>query len=147
MGAALTMLYSTGGGGLAPVVSLIGIDRAPATGVEVRKVLVVDDERDLADLAEALLSSHGIEVRVAYGASDALRILASDHGIDAVFSDVMMPGMTGLQLADAIRCLYPSVRIVLTSGFTAPALFACHRSYPYTAKPYRIETVIRLLSS
>ncbi|MDB5745380.1 MAG: response regulator [Massilia sp.] len=120
---------------------------APATGVRPRKVLVVDDECDLADLAEALLCCHGLETRVAYGASDALRILASDPGIDAVFSDVMMPGMTGLQLADAIGCLYPSVRIVLTSGFTAPALFAGHRSYPYAAKPYCIETVIKLLSS
>ena len=120
---------------------------APARSVGPRKVLVVDDERDLADLAQALLASHGLETRVAYGAGEALRILAGDPAIDAVFSDVMMPGMTGLQLAEAIGSLYPSIRVVLTSGFTAPALFASHRSYPFAAKPYSIEHVIRLLGN
>ena len=110
-----------------------------------RRVLVVDDERDLADMAAALLCACGLEARVAYSAFDAVRILASEGDIDAVFSDVMMPGMTGLQLADTIRELYPAMKVVLTSGFTAPALMAHHRSYPYTAKPYRIEAVLALL--
>ena len=108
-------------------------------------MLVVDDEQDLADLAAALFGAHGLEAVVAYSAGDALRIVERDAGIDAVFSDVMMPGMTGLQLAEAIGCLYPSVKVVLTSGFTTPALMAGHRSYPYAPKPYRIETVLRLL--
>lgn len=116
-----------------------------AGGGAVRKVLVVDDERDLADLAQALLDSTGLATRIAYSASEALQILASDPEIDAVFSDVMMPGMNGLQLAEAIHCLYPLVKVVLTSGYTVPALMAGHRSHPYAAKPYRIETVLRLL--
>ncbi|MFC4932098.1 response regulator [Massilia sp. GCM10023247] len=117
----------------------------PAGSPDPRKVLVVDDERDLADLAAALLCGHGLDVRVAYGAREALHILAHDPEIDAVFSDVMMPGMTGLQLAEAIGCLYPSVKVVLCSGYTAPALMAGHRSYRYAAKPYLIETVLKLL--
>ncbi|MFC5458603.1 response regulator [Massilia niabensis] len=123
------------------------MEEAPAAGLAPCKVLVVDDERDLADLAEALLCGHGLEVRVAYSAREALQILETDPDIDAVFSDVMMPGMTGLQLADMVKCLYPKVKVVLTSGFTAPALMVGHRSYPYAAKPYRIETILRLLCS
>lgn len=118
----------------------------PAPGRVVRRVLVVDDEHDLADLAEALLCSCGFEVIVAYCAADALQVLASDPHIDAVFSDIMMPGMTGLQLGEAIRLLYPSVKIVLTSGFTLPGLMAKHvPPFPFVAKPYRIETVLELL--
>jgi CheY-like chemotaxis protein len=73
---------------------------------------------------------------VAYSAGEALQLLASDPEIDAVFSDMMMPGMTGLQLAEAVHCLYPSVKVVLTSGYTVPALMAGQRSYSYAAKPY-----------
>jgi CheY-like chemotaxis protein len=73
---------------------------------ELRKVLVVDDERDLADLAEALLRNCEIDVRVAYSGAEALRFLASDQEIDGVFSDIMMPQMTGLQLASTVRNLY-----------------------------------------
>lgn len=117
----------------------------PVAGGEPRKVLVVDDECDLADVAQALLGCHGLEAAVAYCASDALRILAGDPDIDALFSDVMMPGMNGLQLADMVRSRHPSIRIVLTSGFTTPGLMAGHQPYPYASKPYSIETVLRLL--
>ena len=111
-----------------------------------RKVLVVDDEADLADLAMMLLSSEGLDVVVANSALQALDILQQDPDIDAVFSDVMMPGMNGLQLADAVREMYPRVKIVLTSGYTLPALLADRQTnYLFAPKPYRIDTVMKLL--
>lgn len=113
-----------------------------------RKVLVVDDEEDLAIMAEALLISEGLDVVVVHSALDALRILEKDKDIDAIFSDVMMPGMTGLQLADAVREMYPRVKIVLTSGYTLPALLANRQThYLFAPKPYRIDTVMKLLRS
>ena len=111
-----------------------------------RKVLVVDDERDLADVAAALLGAHGLEAMTAYSAPEALALLAADNGIDAVFSDVVMPGMTGLQLADAVSAMYPRVKVVLASGYTMPSLLAGReRQYLFTSKPYRIETILTLL--
>ena len=125
-----------------------GQEEAAHAGGLVRKVLVVDDEADLADLADALLSSRGLEVVVANSAMEALHILAQDDGIDAVFSDVMMPGMNGLQLADAVTEFYPRVKIVLTSGYTVPALLEDReRHYLFTPKPYRIDTIMTLLRS
>lgn len=113
-----------------------------------RKVLVVDDEEDLANLAGMLLSSEGLDVVVANSALRAMEILAQDQEIDAVFSDIMMPGMTGLQLADAVREMYPRVKIVLTSGYTLPALLADRQiHYLFAPKPYRIDTVMKLLRS
>jgi CheY-like chemotaxis protein len=119
------------------------VDARPAL---LRKVLVVDDEQDLADIAAALLSARGLEVVVAYSAYEAMARLADDPDIDAVFSDVVMPGMTGLQMADAITEMYPRVKIVLASGYTLPAMLA-DRERPYltTTKPYKIETILKLL--
>ena len=122
-------------------------DAGAAAGL-VRKVLVVDDEVDLADLAEALLSSRGLDVVVAHSAVEALRILAQDGDIDAIFSDIMMPGMNGLQLADAVSEFFPRLKIVLTSGFTGPAMLADReRNYLFATKPYRIDTIMALLRS
>lgn len=113
---------------------------------DVRKVLVVDDEHDIAELAELLLSSHGFDVLVAFSAQEALQILAKDNTIDAVFSDIVMPGMSGLELADQITASYPHVKIVLTSGYAQPAQIAGRPlRYLCTPKPYRIDTVLRLL--
>lgn len=124
-----------------------GDDFAGAAGL-VRKVLVVDDEEDLADLAEALLRSRGLEVVVANSAMDALRMLESEPDIDAVFSDIMMPGMNGLQLADAVSEFYPRIKIVLTSGFTVPAMMQDRaRNYLFASKPYRLDTIMKLLRS
>jgi two-component system, OmpR family, response regulator len=79
---------------------------------------------------------------------DALRLLGSEGDIDAVFSDIMMPGMNGLQLADAVSEFYPRVKIVLTSGFTVPEMMLDRaRSYLFTTKPYRLDTILQLLRS
>ncbi len=114
----------------------------------VRKVLVVDDEADVADLAEVLLSAHGLDTLVAYSAAEALDLLARHPDIDAVVSDVMMPGMNGLELADQIGKRYPEVKIVLASGYMAPTMA---KGQPLTqlfiAKPYRIDQLIKLLQT
>lgn len=113
-----------------------------------RKILLVEDETDGAELAATLLSANGLEVVQAHSADDALRVLQSDRDIDAVFTDIMMPGMDGLELADAISERYPTVKIVLTSGYVLPDLLKNReRPYLFAAKPYRIDDILQLLRS
>lgn len=112
------------------------------------KVLVVDDNADLADLAEILLTANGLEAIVAYSAAQALDVLAAHPEVGAVITDVVMPGMNGIDLADRIAERYPKVKIILVSGFVAPA--ASHGQalkHMLVAKPYRIEHLIQLLQS
>jgi len=112
------------------------------------KVLVVDDERDLADLAGELLSAYAVANRVAYSAEEGLRAIGQDSEINAVFSDIMMPRMNGLQMAMTIKDRYPEVKIILTSGFTPPEILVMHDAfYMFTPKPYKIETVIKIFTS
>ena len=60
----------------------------------------------------------------------------------------MMPGMNGLQLAEAVRVMYPTVKIVLMSGYVLPELLKDReRPYLFAAKPYKIDTILKLLNS
>lgn len=118
------------------------------TNFTIRKVLIVDDEVDLADLAAMLLSARGLQVLTANSARQALDLLAGDPDIDAIISDVVMPGLTGLQLADAVTEMYPRVKVVLVSGYTLPSQLADReRHYLFATKPYKAETLLKLLQS
>lgn len=128
-----------------PAGAIVG-KTATDTEKQLRKVLIVDDESDLADLAAALLSARGLEVLVAYSGHEAVEKLAANYDIDAVVTDIVMPGMTGFELADAIRQMYPRIKIVLASGFTPPdQLMNRGRAYLFASKPYRIDTILKLL--
>lgn len=65
----------------------------------------MDDEADLADLTAMLLQSHRLPTQTTFSAREALDFLATGNDIDALVSDIVMPGMTGLELADAIRAI------------------------------------------
>ena len=65
-------------------------------------ILVVDDEKEIADLVEIYLVSDGYKVFKAYNAQDGLKIL-NEEEIHLVLLDIMMPGMDGLELCRQVR--------------------------------------------
>jgi len=82
-------------------------------------ILIVDDEKELAAVAEGILDELGYTTICANSGDEALRALKENGSIDLVFSDVVMPGsIGGFELAEAVSIEYPSVRVLLTSGFT-----------------------------
>ncbi len=83
-------------------------------------ILVVDDCDNVRKSVSAVVSNLGYTVRQASSGKSALQVLSSER-VDLMLSDINMPGMTGLQLADSVRKLHPHVSIVLTSGFTEKA--------------------------
>lgn len=111
------------------------------------KILVIDDEHDVADVTGVLLRANAIPNHVVYSAKEGLRALEQDPLINAVFSDITMPEMTGLHLTEVVRQLYPSMRILLTSGSPPSDMLSAHQnSCFFIAKPYRIEAVIEILT-
>lgn len=81
-------------------------------------ILIVDDEPDLALIAESTLSRYGYRVLNASTANEAIKILDSHPEIDLLFSDVVMPGgMDGFALAQYAKQKYPKIKTLLASGF------------------------------
>src|SRR5260370_5856632 len=86
-------------------------------------MLVVDDERVIADTLSVILGKNGFAVMTAYNGTSALEI-ATRVPPQLLISDVMMPGMSGIDLAFAIRDAVPDCEVILFSGraFTADIL-------------------------
>lgn len=79
------------------------------------RILVIDDERPLADTLALILTSTGYEVKAAYDGVDALSQIESFRP-DVVISDVIMPGMNGIEVCSRIHLQHPNCHIILFSG-------------------------------
>ena len=81
------------------------------------RVLLVEDNPQVREFAEGLLEDLGCNVVSTESAEEALHELAED-GIDLVLSDVVMPGMSGVELAQKVQETYPTVPILLATGYS-----------------------------
>ncbi len=84
--------------------------------MENARILVVDDEKEIADLLELYLISDGFSVSKAYDAQTGLKIMEKEN-IDLVLLDIMMPDMDGLEMCKKIRS-YNNVPIIMVSAKT-----------------------------
>jgi two-component system cell cycle sensor histidine kinase/response regulator CckA len=109
-------------------------------------VLVVEDEPPLRDLAARILASAGYTVLQAASGADALALLERHaEPVHLVFTDVVMPGMNGRELAARLATLRPAIRVLYTSGYTEDAILrhgvlddpARFLSKPYTPSVLR----------
>jgi CheY-like chemotaxis protein len=89
--------------------------RLESAGQECKSVLVVDDEETLANTTIEILNLAGFCAFVAYDGQTALELAAKYHP-DIVLTDVVMPGMNGVELAIAIGRLLPQTQVLLISG-------------------------------
>jgi CheY-like chemotaxis protein len=82
-----------------------------------RTVLLVEDEPELRQITARTLERHGYRVRAVENAQEALAVLEGDTPVALLLTDVVMPGMSGLQLAWRAADLRPQLRLLLMSGF------------------------------
>lgn len=125
----------------------------PAREIQVlpRTILVVDDEAGIRDVAERILVRHGYEVIVAADASEAVDLATRHPGvIDAVVSDVIMPGCNGPELVDRLRAIRPHIAVVFMSGYTGTELAeraSVGESYDLLEKPFTERGLIEVIAT
>ena len=112
-------------------------------------VLVVDDEHLIADTLSAILTEHGFVTFKAYSGEEGVR-LAQDLRPDIVLSDVLMPRMSGIEMAIQVKRDLPSTRIVLLSGQASTAELmrqarAAGHDFELLAKPIHPEELVTRL--
>ena len=115
------------------------------------KVLVVDDERVIADTLSMILNQSGFESRAVYSGEGALE-MAQAFEPDMLISDVIMADLNGIDAAIRIRGLLPSIKILLFSGQAATAdLLEKARAQGYEfeilAKPVHPQDLLTRLRS
>ena len=105
-------------------------------------VLLVEDDKEVAALAREMLGELGFSVIHVSTSAAALGALANARAVEAVFSDIMMPGgVNGLDLAREIRKRYPRLPIVLATGYAESAANLKDGEFRLLLKPYSLEAL------
>lgn len=115
-------------------------DSSLPTGNET--ILIVEDDPDVRSTAVAMLQEFGYKIVEARSADQALDRLETGEPIDLLFTDIMMPGMRGTQLAQLARQKHPQLRVIYASGFSATGVLdreALKSGAELLAKPYSAE--------
>lgn len=114
------------------------------------KVLLVDDQPDVLETAVALFSHLGYEVLSANNGVEALETLRASGDIAILFTDVVMPGIGGIELAKIARREFPNVKVILASGYTRSSLQDQSPeldTFDLIPKPYRLSDLIKILNA
>lgn len=158
--------FAAQAGGSAEVVSKVGegtevtvflpktrlpVSRKPeatrnVTGYGPWTILIVEDNSAIAEVTSSNMRTHGHEVLIAQDAQEALRILGSASTVDLVLSDIVMPGMNGVELAKEIKERFPSMPVILATGYSDAAKSAKAEGFTIIPKPYTVEGLLEVAS-
>ncbi|HEV2081946.1 MAG TPA: PAS domain S-box protein [Brevundimonas sp.] len=114
-----------------------------------RRLLLVEDDPDVAAVAAEMIGSLGFSVRTAEDAAGALSVLA-DAEFDVMLTDVVMPGgMSGVELAQEATLRHPDMSVVLASGYAGDDMDRrmADAPWPFLRKPYSRETLAEVLTA
>jgi PAS domain S-box-containing protein len=131
-----------------PALAHDGAAEAPPENASER-VLLVDDEPDLLETTGELFRTLGFDVLSASSGEQALELLKRTPDLQLLFSDVVMPGMSGVELARKARALSPALKVILASGYVAESVIAREGAaldgFEFLPKPYGISDLVQKL--
>ena len=110
-------------------------------------ILLVEDDEGIRHLADRVLRKAGYTMLTAGTGIEALRQLANYDGtVDLLLTDMVLPGMSGWELAEQIAHEHPSIKVLCTSGYADEAIMrnrVLDRGVPFIAKPYTVADLTR----
>ena len=114
------------------------IETKRESGETLGRILIVEDDSLVAELAAGMLSELGFEAIVTHSAKEALQRLSGEQRPNLIFSDIVMPGgISGIELARKIRDRFPELPILLTTGYSERV--AGEHEFPVLYKPYEMD--------
>jgi PAS domain S-box-containing protein len=123
----------------AAISNLAPAQGALPTAIDGETILVVEDDAQVRQVSVQLVRDLGYEVVEVTNGTEALDVLANGQRVDLVFTDIVMPGMTGRVLADKAVQLREGIRILYTTGYTRNAVVhngVLDPGTEFIAKPY-----------
>ena len=137
-GATFTIYLPASGGAVA--------DGNPNGGPVLGRILVVEDDTLVAELAAGMLCELGFDATVTHSAKEALEQLAAGEKPKLIFSDIVMPGgISGIELARKVRTRFPELPILLTTGYSEQV--AGSHGFPVLQKPYEMDALASALGN
>jgi CheY-like chemotaxis protein len=135
-GTTFTIYLRPARGGTAAAAESLAAAEPAHTGTE--SVLVVDDDPGVRRLMSRLLTARGYDVSDRADAAAALVFLEASPAVHLVVTDVVMPGMSGLRLAEEIEKRWPAVKVLLVTGYAEGDALGANRtvSRPLLQKPF-----------
>jgi CheY-like chemotaxis protein len=125
----------------------VGVDIDMANDLQHKRILVIDDDPDMRVLLDEMLTILGATTVVAEDGQDALQILLHRSGdFDLILSDLDMPLISGLELANKVDALWPGLPVVLLTG-TATSNEEIHTAAPSLREILRKPLTIAAISS
>jgi two-component system, cell cycle sensor histidine kinase and response regulator CckA len=119
----------------------------PSTDPMAIRILVVDDDRDLLDLVEAVLTGAGYRVLRAEGGRKAIEVYESGgEPVHLLLTDVMMPDLTGPVVAERLRSRQPDLQVLFISGLHDADLlqrFVTRKGFALLPKPFTMQSLLR----
>ncbi len=111
-------------------------------------ILVVDDNKDFADVFCDILKSNKYNAESCYGGEQALKKI-KEAPVDIMFIDIRMPGMDGIETLKRIKKIFPETRVIMMTGYSVDEMV--HKALEEDAsdiiyKPFEIDKVLSLIS-
>ncbi|WBH16230.1 PAS domain-containing protein [Sphingomonas radiodurans] len=119
---------------------------AQASGSGAGCVLLVEDNQLVGEFAAQLIGELGYTNQWVPSAQEALAVIAAQPDrFDVVFTDVVMPGISGIELAETLRVRHPDLPVVLTSGYSHVLALEGTHGFELLQKPYTADGLARVL--